>query len=145
MENDDDINGEDGSMDIHRELLFAAQDLRTLTSRKAEITISRRLTIKVGAIKPSWDYLITFGDILNRGPWKWGCAQAETLEAALRRAEWARAADRWSMIAATDFLARSFTWPAPILATVRGLGLGAVQQLPPVKRLLARSFMFGWR
>ena len=68
-------------MDIHRELLFAAQDLRTLTSRKAEITISRRLTIKVGAIKPSWDYLITFGDILNRGPWKWGCAQAETLEA----------------------------------------------------------------
>ena len=32
---------------------------------------------------------------------------------------------RWTMIAATDFLARSFTWPAPILATVRGLGLGA--------------------
>ena len=46
---------------------------------------------------------------------------------------------------AYDLLARSFTWPAPILATVWGLGLGAVQQLPPVKRLLARSFMFGWR
>ena len=80
MENDDGINGEDGSMDIHRELLFAAQDLRTLTSCKAEITISRRVTIKTGAIKPSWDYLITFGDILNRGPWKWECAQSETLE-----------------------------------------------------------------
>ena len=83
MENDDGINGEDGSMDIHRELLFAAQDLRTLTSCKAEITISRRVTIKVGAIKEGWDYLITFGDILNRGPWKWECAQADTLEATM--------------------------------------------------------------
>ena len=81
MNNDDDINGEDGSMDIHRELLWAAQDLRTLTSNKAEITISRRVTIKIGAIKPSWDYQITFGDILNRGAWRWECAQAETLEA----------------------------------------------------------------
>ena len=80
MKNDDDINGEDGSMDIHRELLFAAQDLRTLTSCKCEISVSRRLTMKAGAIKEGWDYLITFGDILNRGPWKWECAQADTLE-----------------------------------------------------------------
>ena len=35
---------------------------------------------------------------------------ARDLDAALQRVEWARAADRWSMIAATDFLARSFTW-----------------------------------
>jgi len=70
MENDDD-----------NEMLWAAQDLRTLTSNKAEITISRRVTIKIGAIKPSWDYQITFGDILNRGAWRWECAQAETLEA----------------------------------------------------------------
>ena len=70
MENDDD-----------NEMLWAAQDLRTLTSCKAEITISRRLTMKAGAIPAGWDYLITFGDILNRGPWKWECAQAETLEA----------------------------------------------------------------
>ena len=68
-------------MDIHRELLWAAEDLRTMTSCKAEIAISRRVTIKVGAIKEGWDYSITFGDILNRGPWKWECAQAETLEA----------------------------------------------------------------
>ena len=67
--------------DTENEMLWAAQDLRTLTSCKAEITISRRVTIKTGAIKPSWDYLITFGDILDRGPWKWECAQAETLEA----------------------------------------------------------------
>ena len=72
MENDDD-----------NEMLWAAQDLRTLTSCKAEITISRRVTIKVGAIKEGWDYLITFGDILNRGPWKWECAQADTLEATM--------------------------------------------------------------
>ena len=70
----------DDNKDTEDEMLWAAQDLRTMTSGKAEITISRRLTMKAGAIKPSWDYLITFGDILNRGAWKWECAQAETLE-----------------------------------------------------------------
>jgi len=69
MDNDDD-----------NDMLWAAQDLRTLTSCKAEITISRRVTIKIGAIKEGWDYQITFGDILNRGAWRWECAQAETLE-----------------------------------------------------------------
>ena len=64
---------------------------------------------------------------------------------ALRQFERRRQPDRLALMGATDFLARSFTWPAPILATMRGLGLGAVQQLPPIKRLLARSFMFGWR
>lgn len=64
---------------------------------------------------------------------------------ALRQFERRRQPDRLALVGTTDFLARSFTWPAPILATMRGLGLGAVQQLPPVKRLLARSFMFGWR
>ena len=72
MENDDD-----------NEMLWAAQDLRTMTSCKAEITISRRVTIKIGAIKEGWDYQITFGDILNRGAWRWECAQADTLEAAM--------------------------------------------------------------
>ena len=71
--------------------------------------------------------------------------QSATLEAALRRAEWARAADRWSMIAATDFLARSFTWKLPGAATARGLGLAALQGLPPVKDWLARRMMFGNR
>ena len=73
----------DDNKDTENEMLWAAQDLRTLTSNKAEITISRRVTIKIGAIKPSWDYQITFGDLLNRGAWRWECAQAETLEAAV--------------------------------------------------------------
>ena len=64
---------------------------------------------------------------------------------ALRRFERRRQPDRLALVASTDFLARSFTWPAPILATVRGLGLGAVQSLGPVKRLLARTMMFGVR
>jgi 2-octaprenyl-6-methoxyphenol hydroxylase len=64
---------------------------------------------------------------------------------ALRQFERRRQPDRLTLMATTDFLARSFTWPAPILATMRGLGLGALQQLPPVKRLLAKNFMFGWR
>jgi 2-octaprenyl-6-methoxyphenol hydroxylase len=70
---------------------------------------------------------------------------AGTLESALRRAEWARAADRWTMIAATDFLARSFTWKLPGAATARGLGLAALQGLPPVRDWLARRMMFGGR
>jgi len=70
---------------------------------------------------------------------------AADLDAALRRVEWARAPDRWSMIAATDFLARSFTWQWPGLAAVRSLGLVALQALPPLKSALARQMMFGRR
>ena len=70
---------------------------------------------------------------------------AADVDAALRRIEWARAPDRWSMIAATDFLARSFTWQWPGLAAARGLGLAALQALPPVKTALARQMMFGRR
>lgn len=64
---------------------------------------------------------------------------------ALSRFERRRQPDRLALVATTDFLARSFTWPAPILATARGLGLGVVQRLGPLKRLVARSMMFGWR
>ena len=70
---------------------------------------------------------------------------ADDIDAALKRAEWARAADRWTMIAATDFLARSFTWKLPGAATARGLGLAALQALPPVKGWFARRMMFGSR
>jgi len=63
----------------------------------------------------------------------------------LRGLEFARAPDRWSIIGATDFLARSFTWHGPGLAAARGLGLAALQALPPVKRAFARRMMFGWR
>ena len=64
---------------------------------------------------------------------------------ALAQFERRRQPDRLALLATTDFLARSFTFPAPILATLRGLGLGAVGALSPVKRLVARSMMFGWR
>ena len=57
----------------------------------------------------------------------------------------ARAPDRWSTIAATDLLARGFTWQAPGLAAARGLGLAALQALPPLKHAFARRMMFGWR
>ncbi|MBX3604378.1 MAG: FAD-dependent monooxygenase [Piscinibacter sp.] len=65
--------------------------------------------------------------------------------AALQQLEWQRAPDRWSMIAATDFLARSFTWDWPGLDTARGLGLAALQAFPPARSALARQMMFGWR
>ena len=63
----------------------------------------------------------------------------------LRRLEWQRAPDRWAMIAATDFLARSFTWVLPGAATARGLGLFALQALGPIKSAIARQMMFGSR
>ena len=65
--------------------------------------------------------------------------------AVLRRLEWQRAPDRWGMIVATDFLARSFTWKLPGAGAARGLGLFALQALGPVKSAIARQMMFGSR
>ncbi|MDN3542922.1 FAD-dependent monooxygenase [Kinneretia asaccharophila] len=67
------------------------------------------------------------------------------LDRALNSVEWQRAPDRWSMIATTDFLARSFAWRWPGLPIARGLGLAALQALPPLKNALARQMMFGRR
>ena len=70
---------------------------------------------------------------------------APELDAALARVAWQRAPDRWAMIAATDFLARSFTWQTPGIATLRGVGLAVLDRLPPLKHALARRMMFGSR
>jgi 2-octaprenyl-6-methoxyphenol hydroxylase len=67
------------------------------------------------------------------------------IDRALRQLEWQRAPDRWAMIAATDFLARSFTWQLPGAGLARGLGMGALQALGPLKSALARRMMFGAR
>lgn len=69
----------------------------------------------------------------------------QDVDAALQRVAWQRAPDRWAMIAATDFLARSFTWQLPGAAAVRALGLSALQATPPLKAWLARRMMFGAR
>ncbi len=73
-----------------------------------------------------------------------GAPQA-SVDAVLARLERRRRIDRWSMIAATDFLARSFTWRWPGVAAARGLGLSALQAGAPLKSLLAQQMMFGWR
>lgn len=70
---------------------------------------------------------------------------AAGIDAALRRVEWARAPDRWSMIAATDFLARSFTWRWPGLSAARGVALATLQAAAPLRSVLARQMMFGRR
>jgi len=72
-------------------------------------------------------------------------ARERDVDAVLRRLEWQRAPDRWAMIAATDFLARSFTWTLPGAAAARGLGIAALQALGPVKSAIARQMMFGSR
>ena len=72
-------------------------------------------------------------------------ARHADIDQALARVAWQRAPDRWAMIAATDFLARSFTWPLPGLNTLRGAGLSLLQGLPMVKSQIARRMMFGSR
>ena len=72
-------------------------------------------------------------------------ARSNDVPGVLRRLEWQRAPDRWAMIAATDFLARSFTWKLPGAGAARGLGLAALQALKPVKSALARQMMYGSR
>jgi len=72
-------------------------------------------------------------------------AAGADVSSVLRRLEWKRAPDRWSMIAATDFLARSFTWDLPGLGAARGISLAALQALAPLKSALARQMMFGSR
>ena len=69
----------------------------------------------------------------------------DDVDAALRRVNWARAPDRWTMIATTDFLARSFTWRWPGVAAARGIGLAGLQAAAPLKSWLARQMMFGRR
>lgn len=72
-------------------------------------------------------------------------ATSPDVGAALRRLEWQRAPDRWAMIFATDFLARSFTWKLPGAGAARGLGIAALQALGPLKSAIARQMMFGSR
>jgi 2-octaprenyl-6-methoxyphenol hydroxylase len=72
-------------------------------------------------------------------------ARNHDVDAVLRKLEWQRAPDRWAMIAATDFLARSFTWTLPGAGAARGLGIAALQALGPVKSAIARQMMFGSR
>jgi 2-octaprenyl-6-methoxyphenol hydroxylase len=64
---------------------------------------------------------------------------------ALARFERRRQPDRIALIAGTDFLARSFTWTPPVLATLRGLALGLLQKATPAKQALAQMMMFGHR
>jgi 2-octaprenyl-6-methoxyphenol hydroxylase len=71
--------------------------------------------------------------------------RARMQAAALRQFERRRQPDRLLLVGATDFLARSFTWPAPALATLRGWGLGLMQVATPARRGLARAMMFGRR
>ena len=70
-------------------------------------------------------------------------SKSADVDAALRRIEWQRAPDRWAMIAATDFLARSFKWRLPGAASARGMGLAALQRSGASKSALARLMMFG--
>lgn len=70
-------------------------------------------------------------------------ATGQPLDAALARVEWQRAPDRWPMIAATDFLARSFAWRLPGLPALRGLALAGLELATPLKRALAHRMMFG--
>ncbi|MDG0861696.1 2-octaprenyl-6-methoxyphenyl hydroxylase [Pelomonas aquatica] len=66
-----------------------------------------------------------------------------SLDAALARIDRQRAPDRWPMIVATDFLARSFAWRLPGLPGLRGLALAGLELATPLKRTIAHRMMFG--
>ena len=74
-----------------------------------------------------------------------GLSRSSDVDGVLRKLEWQRGPDRWAMIAATDFLARSFTWKLPGAGAARGLGLAALQAMRPIKSALARQMMYGSR
>lgn len=74
-----------------------------------------------------------------------GPERSALVAAALARFERSRQPDRMALVAATDTLARVFTLGAPILATARGLALGLLQSLKPLKSGLAQVMMFGHR
>jgi 2-octaprenyl-6-methoxyphenol hydroxylase len=65
------------------------------------------------------------------------------LDRALGGIDRQRAPDRWPMILATDFLARSFAWRLPGLPALRGLALAGLEVATPLKAALARRMMFG--
>lgn len=72
-------------------------------------------------------------------------SRSPDVDGVLRKLEWQRGPDRWAMIVATDFLARSFTWKLPGAGAARGLSMMALQALRPVKSALARQMMYGSR
>jgi 2-octaprenyl-6-methoxyphenol hydroxylase len=57
----------------------------------------------------------------------------------------ARRVDRFAAIGVTDFLVRVFSNGSGALRVARGLGLAALDLLPPARRLLARRMMLGTR
>src|SRR5438105_2126115 len=69
-------------------------------------------------------------------------SKSRDVDAVLRRLEWKRGPDRWAMIAATDFLARSFTWRLPGAGAARGRGMAGLRARRPVESALARQMMF---
>ena len=63
----------------------------------------------------------------------------------LRRYARGRCMDRSAGVGVTDFLVRVFSSSFPPLAAARGMGLAALDALPPVRRFLARRMIFGAR
>jgi 2-octaprenyl-6-methoxyphenol hydroxylase len=114
----------------------------------AERTLARDRTVRIGNAAQTLHPVA--GQGLNLGlrdayALVHALKRSNSVESALRRVEFQRAPDRWSVIAATDFLARSFTWQLPGLPTARALGLALLQAVPPLKSALAKQMMFGRR
>ena len=114
----------------------------------AERTLTRGRTVRIGNAAQTLHPVA--GQGLNLGlrdafDLVHALSRSADIDAVLRKLEWQRAPDRWAMIAATDFLARSFTWKLPGAGAARGLGMMALQALKPVKSALARQMMYGSR
>lgn len=86
------------------------------------------------ALRDAWELADTLAGALDPGA-------AELLERHARQ----RRADRFGAAGFTDFLVRSFTTELPLAPAARGLGLMALDMLPPLRQFVAKRMLYGAR
>jgi 2-octaprenyl-6-methoxyphenol hydroxylase len=113
----------------------------------AERTLVRGRTVRIGNAAQTLHPVAGQGFNLGlRDAWTLASLlQRQGPDEALARFGRARLADRGAMIAATDALARIFTWNLPGASLARAAGLAALTALPPARQWLAQWMMRGIR
>ena len=74
------------SNELDSEMIACAKTLRAATGNQTEVTVYRRVTFSNTTTGPSADFQIFFGDIMNRGEWKWETVAGATLQEVLNLA-----------------------------------------------------------
>lgn len=72
-------------------------------------------------------------------------SRTEQVDLALMQMAKGRLLDRWGVVGMTEFFARGFKSSGLLESGLRGVGLGLVERVLPLKKQLARHLIFGWR